>query len=151
MTLVTANPQSGMVACLTSTWCYWITNQRDKQIDNQFNHNMKEVTIVNFYSYGALVCGGRVTDPKTIEFMKLTFQMLDKMRLELVNNDQQSSLRQGTVLARTTFTNKVAFSAIVDGVRKYFGYKDGQYYVGHSMYESHYVIPVNVKFDYFEE
>lgn len=106
---------------------------------------MKEVTIVNFYSYGALVCGNRVIDPKTIEFMKFVFQMLDKMRLELVNNDQQSTLRQGTVLARTTFTNKVAFSAIIDGSRKYFGYKDGNYYVGHSMYESNYVIPVNIK------
>jgi len=110
-----------------------------------------QVELINFYSYGAIVCGNRVLDTQTIGFMKQVFHMLDKMRLELVNNDQQSSLRQGTVLARTTFTNKVAFSAIVDGVRKYFGYKDGQYYVGHSMYESHYVIPVNVKFDYFEE
>lgn len=139
-----------MVACLTSTWCYWITNQRDKTIDNQFNHNM-QVEIINFYSYGALVCGHRVIDPKTIEFMKFVFQSLDKLRLELVNSDQHSPLRQGTVLARTTFTNKVAFSAIVDGCRKYFGYKDGQYYVGCSMYDSHYVIPVNIKMDYPEE
>jgi len=104
------------------------------------------VELVNFYSYGSIVCGGRITDYNLIGFAKCLFSILDALNVSLV--DTNPVVKPGTVLARTTFTNKVAFSVVINGVRYYVGYADGRYTIGHSMFESGYQIPINKTIDY---